>query len=272
MVKFGFKEKKNLNKCEMLCKIEGNPKVFTSKLRNNNSFTRAMDEDGDKFTIETYFEDLEKNLISHIQKAGFVFGVVYYLSSPTIIKNLATTNTSLIVQKENWMKEDRYNYSSLKCDITPAHFEDHRAYEEYMADCHFLPYMHNNGYTDPMEPIRVMGRINKNITPLVHSKFLIFAKIDEEVDHRGGYCGCRGFLKFCGKHVIQPYGLWHGSYNPTKNSNNSMNHATYTTNKYEINTFMNQYFKSYLASESLNNFTEEMRPQYLKDYINYSSI
>ncbi|MGG6325682.1 hypothetical protein ACQ5UC_18795 [Vibrio cholerae] len=60
--------------------------------------------------INVYFRDLEKHLISHINKADLVVGAVAWLTSESILDALASVkNVQIVVQKEDFLRPDIYS-------------------------------------------------------------------------------------------------------------------------------------------------------------------
>ncbi|HHW9099656.1 TPA: phospholipase D-like domain-containing protein [Salmonella enterica] len=210
-------------------------------------------------TTSVYFRDLEKHLVEHIKSADIVLGAVAWLTSYTVLDALAQDDKDVVfvIQKEDFLRPDigakndfketlRRKYSSLKNSLTRYDFEGT-----------ILPNMSFAG--DPsIDPITCVGNMNNAklaAFPRMHNKFIIFAKneinynLPEELED-----GSR--LK------INPYAVWTGSFNITKNAGMSFENALYITDQSIVNAYYQEFAQITALSESLNWFKDWVEPQW----------
>lgn len=201
--------------------------------------------------VSVYFRDIESKLIKHITEADATFGTVAWLTNDAILDALAQlSNVSIIVQKEdflrpdvnsskNWKKDLRKKYSKLRCNLLRCSFANTLG---EMSIC-----------SEPgIDPIRCVGNHNRDKKPAfprMHNKFLVFAKV----------------LSGASEHelkVIQPYAIWTGSFNFTKNATNSLENALYITEPSIVKAFFDEYGQIASISESLDWTSDWAEPEW----------
>ena len=158
--------------------------------------------------IEIVFKNIKQKLISQIKKADLVLGCVAWLTDPHIIKALSTTESQIIVQKEdflrpdigsknNWKEDLRARYAQIKCN--------HLIQELSGAVFSFC------GCNDAAG-VRCVGNHNSEKSPAfprMHHKFLVLCDIDKD-EEKNNYSN------------IIPKKIWTGSFNFTKNAGHSL--------------------------------------------------
>jgi hypothetical protein len=192
--------------------------------------------------LEIYFDNLEQQLIKHIEKADAVFGCVAWLTNFRILAALQKKQiVSIIVQKEDFLRPDievtneqdwktqlRKMYESLRCEI-----------ERYGMPG-LLNKVSTNG--DPsIDPIRCVGNYNSDKSPAfprMHHKFLVF---------------CRN---------LSPYAVWTGSFNFTHNSVQSLENALYIERGDAAQAYYDEYAHIFTLSEPLNWHYTWINPDY----------
>lgn len=171
-------------------------------------------------TIRAYFRDLEDHLIEHIRGADAVVGCVAWLTSRRILDSLASVKhgVSIIVQKEEFLRPDlgadeggdwkeqlRQQYDALQSlDCWPDSLD---IVTKALID------------GSKIEPVRCAGIHRKGLSaqPRMHHKFIVF---------------CKRPLRTSGLHAVcrkwpEPYAVWTGSFNFTRNGGNSLENAVY---------------------------------------------
>lgn len=213
----------------------------------NLSDSSAVSESG----ISVYFRDIENKLLSHIAEADAVFGAVAWLTSDFILDALAQlSDVSIIVQKEdflrpdigasnNWKNDLREKYTNLKCGLTRYSFPNILSSMSVTSD-------------PSIDPVRCVGNHNrekKPAFPRMHNKFLVFSKIlpsDTEQEPE----------------IIQPYAVWTGSFNFTKNATKSLENALYITDPVIVKAFFNEYGQIAAMSEPLDWTSDWAEPEW----------
>ncbi|WP_222436382.1 phospholipase D-like domain-containing protein [Serratia fonticola] len=217
------------------------------KLENNN----VIDDNG----VSAYFRDIEKRLIEHIESANSVFGAIAWLTNGNILNALSSReHVQVVVQKEDFLRPDRSEksyeewkkwlhscYSKLKCSIHRGEFE------------YWILGAMSLSKDYPLDPGRCVGyndTFKKGVLPRMHNKFLVFANV-EQVDD----CGYP-------VHVIEPYAVWTGSFNFSKNATHSLENALYITNKKIVDAYFREYTQIAAISEKLDWTSEYIKPEW----------
>ncbi|MGD9686353.1 MAG: hypothetical protein AB7U43_05200 [Desulfobacter sp.] len=201
--------------------------------------------------ISVYFRNIEERLLSHIEKADAVFGAIAWLTSNTILNALSKLeNVSIIVQKEDFLRPDinssgdwknklRKNYSNLKCDLTRYSFPNILGKVSVCSD-------------PTIESVRCVGNHNRDKKPAfprMHNKFLVFAKINHQLSDEN-------------PEVINPYAVWTGSFNFTKNATRSLENALYITDPSIVGAFFKEYGQIAAMSEKLDWTSDWSEPEW----------
>lgn len=228
----------DLNKFQL--NIDGD---FDSKLSDNSVSSNN--------SISVYFRDIECKLLSHIEEADAVFGAVAWLTSNSILDALSKlNNVSIVVQKEDflrpdigssrdWKSELRTKYSKLKCNLTRCSFTNILSQMSVASD-------------PSIDPVRCVGNHNRDKKPAfprMHNKFLVFAKVlqlDDKYEQE----------------TIEPYAVWTGSFNFTKNATKSLENALYITDLAIVNAFFNEYSQIAAMSEPLDWTSDWSEPEW----------
>lgn len=198
---------------------------------------------------EVYFRNIERKLIEKIKTADAVFGAIAWLTNYTILDTLASLkNVSIIVQKEDFLRPDvgsksdfkntlRKKYDALSCELTRYSFNNILSSMSVGAD-------------PSLQPIRCVGNHNKDKKPAfprMHNKFLVFAKVEEV---QGGI------------EEIQPFGVWTGSFNLTKNAGMSLENAVYFQESEIVKAYFEEYGQIAALSEELDWESEWSVPEW----------
>jgi len=223
------------------------------QLNNDGNFDTKLTDNSIETTvgISVYFRDIERKLLKYIGSADAVFGAVAWLTNDAILDALAQlSNVSIIVQKEdflrpdieaskNWKNDLRKKYAGLRCNLLRYSFKN------------ILSSMSLGG--DPsIDAVRCVGNHNRDKKPAfprMHNKFIIFAKVlpsSEEYDLE----------------TIQPYAVWTGSFNFTKNATDSLENALYITEPSIVNAFFDEYGQIAAMSEPLDWTSDWTEPEW----------
>ena len=203
-------------------------------LRNNNDDPCKVSSN-----IILYFDNLEDNLINHINDAEYVIGCVSWLTNMKIIKALQNKKgVKIVIQKENFMKRD-FNYSIC---LNEFYINLRKGYKA-------IPNLFNNikninldetaplnqictnklSDDDYMDGIRCFGFAQNYKKPLMHHKFLIF--LDKN---------------------LKPYATWTGSYNLTNNANKSLDNGLFITDPKIVEGYIEEFEQILFMSEKIN--------------------
>lgn len=203
--------------------------------------------------VNAYFRGIEEKLICHIEDAEFVFGAVAWLTSSKILDALAKVKygVQVVVQKEDFLRPDiethdsewrkylRSKYSNLKCDVQRYCFDN---IMQNLSIC-----------GDPsIEPVMCVGNHNRDKSPAfprMHNKFLLFARYPTSEN-----------IHDCPR--IEPYAVWTGSFNFTKNATYSLENALYITNMEIVQAYFREYGQIYALSEFLDWESDWCAPAY----------
>jgi len=190
-------------------------------------------------SVQVFFKNLENHLIKHIEENDIVIGCVAWLTSKPILRALAKKDAvALVIQKEDFLRPDidsdnKWNnqlhklYSSLPSVLTrnDTSLKNTILYQMSFAG-------------DPsIESIRCVGNHNSEksiVFPRSHHKFLIFCKYKNK------------------KPEWQPYKVWTGSYNLTKNANMSFENAVVLKNKKIVRAYFKEWAQIEAISEKLD--------------------
>ncbi len=195
-------------------------------LRKKNELPETNDK------IKVYFENLEGSLLKHLSEASYVLGCVAWLTNNIIIQALQKLKgVKIIVNKEEFlsrkMKKYQQNfYQNLRnsYDTIPDILRKQClcCKKEINQCCKFNKLV---GKLENKEgAILTCGIVN--YSSRMHHKFLILFN-DE----------------------FNPIGVWTGSYNFSKNSNNSFENAIYITDISVITKYINEFLSIYCLSE-----------------------
>ena len=64
--------------------------------------------------VNVYFKDIKQKLINHINEADVILGCVAWLTDFDILDALAKKNTQILIQKEDFCRPDRIEYSTCQ--------------------------------------------------------------------------------------------------------------------------------------------------------------
>ncbi len=198
----------------------------------------ATSDDG---TVRVLFRNLEAELIAMIGKADLVVGCVAWLTSEPILRALACTRgTQIVVQKEDFLRPDLDTPNAWARRLRALYGELHMPVTRYELP---PPVGMMSFCGDPtVEAVRCVGNHNRTRSPAfprAHHKFVVF---------------CRDGL--------DPYAVWTGSFNFTKNGNASLENALVLTDPTITRAYLSEWAQILAISEPLDWRAEWVAPQW----------
>lgn len=201
-----------------------------------------------KRNISVYFKDLEHHLIQHIHSADAIFGCVAWMTNHNILDALSSKSTSIIVQKEDFLKPDidiskswknilKDKYNGLYCSLNRFNFPETVGGMSWAGD-------------NSVSGVRCVGNCNKDRNPSfprMHNKFIVFAQID--------YSDSDDI-------AINPLSVWTGSFNFSTNATYSFENAIYIEDTDIASAYFKEYCQILALSEPLNWKTEWLCPEW----------
>jgi hypothetical protein len=206
---------------------------------------RAISADGKTLAL---FKNLETELLTRVDRADVIVGCVAWLTSEPILKALSKKKgVAIVVQKEDFLRPDTDSTSGWPkvlrglYEAIPSNLS---RYDAGWASTVF----HGMSYaSDPtIEAIRCVGNYNsdkKPAFPRAHHKFVVFCKevapiVHQQVD--------TAFYNY------EPYEVWTGSFNFTKNAVRSFENAIVSTDTDIVRAFFEEAAQIQALSEPLN--------------------
>lgn len=192
--------------------------------------------------VDVFFKNIKAILRSKITKSKLIVGCVAWLTDTDILKSLAKTKTSIIVQKEDFLRPD--SMGDGKDHLRALYSKIDSTCERYSFENTVLPKMSYCG--DPcLGGIRCVGNHNSDRNPAhprMHNKFIVFCKI--------------------GKNKIQPQSVWTGSFNFTNNACSSFENAVFLKNKKIAMAYFKEFGQIAALSEPLDWQSKWIAPEW----------
>jgi hypothetical protein len=200
--------------------------------------------------VEVVFRDHKQRLREFIASHDVLLGAVAWLTDEDILHDLAAKRTSILVQKEDFLRPDlkgsmesrRAAYGALYCGLygaeLPGRFREIQYSEAF-----------------EVAPIRCVGNSNKagrKSSPRMHNKFLIGCEYFEQL----------GVEKWAEHNLVLPKAVWTGSFNFTYNAQASFENAVIIPDKRVALSYCEEWSQIYLFSEDLNWSEEWVSPDY----------
>ncbi len=204
-----------------------------------------------------YFRNIEQRLIERIEESDCVFGCVAWLTSEPILKAIAKKSIAqLIIQKEDFLRPDietvKMNYKkklraiySKIAGVYRAHF--YREIGIAISETWTI-----DSESERIEGVRCIGyrkQYHAELIPVMHHKFLVFCNYISPHDN----------FSFGS---IDPYGIWTGSFNFTRNATRSFENAIFIKNRVIAKTFLREWGQLAALSEPLDWKHDYVAPEY----------
>jgi hypothetical protein len=194
-------------------------------------------------SIAVYFREIEKHLTQHIAEAQTVVGCVAWLTSEVVLNALAHVphGVSIVVQKEDFLRPDLETHDGWKNNLRRMYesLKELPGRNQMPGLVAQLSYLSDQ----TIQAVRCVGNYNrekKPAFPRMHNKFLVFCRVcPVEVE---GYTA----------EQVQPYAVWTGSFNLTKNAGMSLENAVLITDPAIVNAYYCEWGQIMALSESLD--------------------
>jgi hypothetical protein len=219
-----------------------------------------------------FFKDLENHLIHFIQEADVVLGCVAWLTSEPILRAFAAKRgVSIIVQKEDFLRPDFRPNNDWSCGLRQLYRAlpkgiDARNLSRILT---VLTKPQSGDHAVLIEPVRCVGNYNVDRQPACprsHHKFVIFCHAKENCTCQGcqsrreyfeeyekPYCRCPSCLTYEKSMLhVEPYAVWTGSYNFTRNAAMSFENALVLYDEKIVYAYCSEYAQIAAISEPLN--------------------
>ena len=188
------------------------------------------------------FKRLEEHLIRFIQEADIILGCVAWVTSEPILKALSKRKgVSIIVQKEDFLRPDLVSQNNWSRKLRQLYDGLPRSLR--WQDFPGLLGMLKIEINSIIDPIRCVGNYNVDKLPACprsHHKFVLFCKALEKctckqcretknyILQTTHFLGCT--CDYCSNYEenwlhVQPYSVWTGSFNFTRNAVMSFENA-----------------------------------------------
>jgi phosphatidylserine/phosphatidylglycerophosphate/cardiolipin synthase-like enzyme len=202
--------------------------------------------------VQVYFKNIELHLLRHIEAADIVVGCVAWLTSKAILHALEKKKgVSIIVQKEDWLRPDINDNGSWKSKRRALYEQLPSALSRYDEGLQGTVVSMMSYAGDPtIEAVRCVGNHNSQRVPAfprMHHKFIVLCR---EISGEDGY---RNY---------EPYEVWTGSFNFTKNAGFSFENAIVLKDAGIVRAFFREYAQIAALSEPLNWEAEWVAPEW----------
>jgi hypothetical protein len=209
--------------------------------------------------VEAYFRDIEETIVQKIENADAVVGCVAWLTSHPILDALSQTKygTSIVVQKEDFLRPDT-NHKKYSNNKLHEKYNKLNAIPDYSYGTHEI----KDNWLDEAKnvkadiSVRCVGSADKNkiAIPRMHHKFLVF-------------------VRSSGKYFYpDPYAVWTGSFNMSKNAKLSMENGVYIESNTLAKAYFNEWHNTLMISEELNWSSVEPEPSIQFNYMDANVI
>lgn len=234
---------------------------------------------------QVFFRNLEDHLIEYIDSSDIVLGCVAWFTNEKILQALAKKEgVSFIVQKEDFLKPDIGTTSNWKKHLHQLYSNLPRSLDRRDFHWTVLGLLQCNP-DSLIDPVRCVGNYNRTKQPAFprsHHKFAIFCRYIKN-------CCCKTCLKIkkdrsetfndgtpmyyhcikclhegnkSEKSHIQPYAVWTGSFNFTKNACVSFENAVILKDPKISYAFYKEYTQIAAISEPLDWSAQWINPEW----------
>lgn len=210
--------------------------------------------------IQPYFENLEENLIAHIEKSTYIIGCVAWLTNRNIIEALENIKgVKIIINKEEYISSKMQSGQKFSNKCLQGRYNEIPDFFENNCGCCNIKMCQCQNFRNIFEDC-INHDNNDNIfqNELNDSR----KKDSSVISRRSGAiltCGIvNNYSKMHHKFLIffdndmKPMGVWTGSYNLSVNGNFSLENALYITDKEVIAEYIKEFIVIYPYSESYN--------------------
>lgn len=211
--------------------------------------------------VQVYFKNIQSHLIRHIRAADIVVGCVAWLTCPSILQALSKKEgVSIIVQKEDWLRPDVNDRGNWKKNRRARYDKLPAMLSRYDAGLKGTVLSMMSYLGDPsIEAVRCVGNYNSNKNnpafPRMHNKFIVLCKQTSHilVQTENETSEYRNY---------EPYEVWTGSFNFTKNAGLSFENAVVLKDMTIARAYFQEYAQIAALSEPLDWETEWVQPEW----------
>lgn len=219
--------------------------------KNESGYDFSLENYGckDVAQVEVVFDNIEARLIDLIRQSQVIVGCVAWFTNFNVLAAMRSCEfVNIVVQKEDYLRNDTdhpkkewarnlqsaygklrgKNYSMNVPDVSIDHPHFNRRVQQCCVRL-------DGVWTHYMDTVRCLGygQQDKNRTPKMHHKFLIFGRADPDVD-------------------IIPLAVWTGSYNISQNAESSRENALLIRSDKIAHSYMAEWAQLWALSEPLD--------------------
>lgn len=181
------------------------------------------------------FKHLDVSLCKEINNADFVMGCVAWLAHPDILEALSKKVCSLIVQKEEYLRETNNPWSR---NLSEQYSKLHGPV--FMRD---IPGVSKDDLSVyPVGAIRCIGN-SLETSSRMHNKFIVLCKAKDG--------------------LFTPYAVWTGSFNFTKSATLSLENAVLLTESCIVDAYAKEFVQNLALSESIKWKESKCTPEFM---------
>jgi hypothetical protein len=210
-------------------------------------------------SITAMFKDLPDKLIEYISHATVIVGCVAWLTHPKILQAMQHLGgISIIVQKEDFLRPDGIPQAGWKSELRNLYtaLNGLDGITGKSRNCFVINAGLRSFDAFSIEPVRCAGfaRLPDALDrPIMHHKFIVFCCVEQhELDERT-------------IRIVQPYAVWTGSFNFTKNAVRSFENAVYIEHPEIAYAFFEEWGQVAALSESLDWERPYVDPDHIDD-------
>lgn len=200
----------------------------------------TMSENGE---VSVYFRELEEQLIRHIREAQMVVGCVAWLTSEPVLRALSEVKrgVAIVVQKEDFLRPDLGSSDNWRNELRQR-YDTLQAVWKYHQ---WRGLMNDLSWKEPeIASVRCVGNCDRNRAPAfprMHNKFLVFCNVTVNET-----------IEDCDSGEVEPYAVWTGSFNLTKNATASLENAIVVRDSRIVEAYFKEWQQIEAIAEPLN--------------------
>lgn len=221
---------------------------------------RASTYDGN---VTAFFNDLEHACAAFIMGADAIVGCVAWLTSPIVLRALATVpEVSIIVQKEDFLRPDS---RGSREDVQAGYAALHGLYRGALPQSSHLSFASAD---EQIEPVRCMGIENHTqrlAMPRMHHKFLVRFSRTARHAYESPFSRVHGVEPendHAATGALQAQAVWTGSFNMTHNGGRSLENAVVISDRAVADRYADEWSWVLAMSEPLDWKSEWVEPQW----------
>lgn len=230
-----------------------NPGEYTNVIYNRQEQMRSL-----KAEVNVYFDYLPKRLCDHVEEADATVGCIAWLTHFGILDAISHHPTSIIVQKEDFLRPDLTARGNWTSRLRQAYDSLQDGIHRWNIPSPLLENLSACSLTS-FDTVRCVGNYNadkKPAFPRAHHKFLVFLRKD------GVLTDEEKFEDWVDRLSYTPYAVWTGSFNFTENAAASFENAVYIQNRTIAQAYLDEFVHLFALSEPLDWHSQWVEPEY----------